>query len=70
MFSPYENLGNKINLGFCFASSMLLDDSKLIGNDFTRDQRRDFTIIKEILWESDVATDTEVNQYRRMGATK
>ena len=32
----------------------------LIGADFTREQRRDFTIRKEILWESDTATDREV----------
>ena len=33
----------------------------LIAADFTREQRRDFTIRKEILWESDCATDKEVN---------
>lgn len=32
----------------------------LIAADFTREQRRDFTIRKEILWESDTATDQEV----------
>jgi hypothetical protein len=36
-------------------------DSKLIEKDFTREQRRDFTIRKEILWESDTASDQEVN---------
>jgi hypothetical protein len=36
-------------------------DSKLIANDFTRDQRRDFTIRKEVLWESDSASDREVS---------
>ncbi|MBV7509483.1 hypothetical protein KW850_30450 [Bacillus sp. sid0103] len=35
--------------------------SKLIAEDFTREQRSDFTIRKEILWESDTATDKEVN---------
>ncbi|WP_289325024.1 hypothetical protein [Peribacillus sp. ACCC06369] len=35
--------------------------SKLIAKDFTREQRRDFTIRKEILWESNTATDKEVN---------
>jgi hypothetical protein len=30
--------------------------SELIAKDFTREQRRDFTIRKEILWESDTAT--------------
>lgn len=37
-------------------------NSKLIEADFTREQRRDFTIRKEILWESDVASDTEVRR--------
>ena len=37
-------------------------DSKLIAKDFTREQRRDFTIRKEILWESEAALDSEVNQ--------
>lgn len=36
--------------------------SKLIEKDFTREERRDFTIRKEILWESEIATDKEVNQ--------
>lgn len=37
-------------------------NSKLIEKDFSRDQRRDFTIRKEILWESEVASNKEVNQ--------
>jgi len=37
-------------------------NSKLIELDFTREQRRDFAIRKEILWESDDASDAEVNQ--------
>ena len=36
--------------------------SKIIEADFTPDQRRDFTIRKEVLWESDTAADTEVNR--------
>lgn len=36
-------------------------DSKLIERDFTREERRDFTIRKEILWESDQASDSEVS---------
>jgi hypothetical protein len=36
-------------------------DSKIIEKDFTREQRRDFTIRKEILWESNTASDREVN---------
>lgn len=37
-------------------------DSRLIEKDFTREQRRDFSIRKEILWESDTAPDNEVNR--------
>lgn len=36
--------------------------SALIEKDFTREQRRDFTIRKEILWESESASDTEVSR--------
>lgn len=36
-------------------------DTKLIEQDFSREQRRDFTIRKEILWESELATQQEVN---------
>ena len=36
--------------------------SELIAKDFTREQRRDFTIRKEILWESDSAANYEVTQ--------
>lgn len=36
-------------------------DDKLIAQDFTREQRRDFTIRREILWESESATDSEVS---------
>ncbi len=36
-------------------------DSKLIEADFTREQRRDFTVRKEILWESETASNQEVN---------
>ena len=35
-------------------------NGRLIEGDFTRDQRRDFTIRREILWESDLASDSEV----------
>ena len=34
--------------------------SKLIAEDFTREQRQDFTIRKEIIWESETATSAEV----------
>jgi hypothetical protein len=36
-------------------------DSRLIERDFSREQRRDFTIRKEVLWESDTASDSEVS---------
>lgn len=37
-------------------------DADLIARDFTREERRDFIIRREILWESDTASDKEVNQ--------
>lgn len=40
-------------------------DSNLISKDFSREARRDFVIRREILWESETATDAEV---RRMEA--
>jgi hypothetical protein len=36
-------------------------DQRLIARDFTEDERRDFTIRKEILWSSATASDQEVN---------
>ena len=36
--------------------------SELIAKDFSRDQRRDFTIRKEILWESDIASNSELSK--------
>ena len=36
--------------------------SKLVEQDFTEDQRRDFTIRKQILWESATATDADVSR--------
>jgi len=36
-------------------------DSRLIERDFSREQRRYFTIRKEIIWESEAATENEVN---------
>ena len=36
-------------------------DSRLIEGDFTREERRDFSIRKEILWESETALDSEVS---------
>jgi hypothetical protein len=34
----------------------------LIENDFTRDKKRDFTVRKEIIWESETASIEEVYQ--------
>jgi hypothetical protein len=36
-------------------------DSKVIEKDFTREQRRNYTIKKEILWDSETASDREVS---------
>lgn len=36
-------------------------NSHMIAHDFTWEQQRDFTIRKETLWESETATDHEVN---------
>lgn len=37
-------------------------DHALIAQDFTREQRRDFSIRRQTLWESDTATDAEVTR--------
>ena len=37
-------------------------NSKVIEKDFTRDERRSFTITKEILWESKTASKEQVNE--------
>ena len=37
-------------------------DHTLIARDFAREERRDFTVRKELIWESETATDAEVNQ--------
>jgi hypothetical protein len=50
-----QDLTNSINY---FGSA----SSKLIEQDFTREQRRDFTIRKEILWESETASREEINR--------
>lgn len=36
-------------------------DSKLIEKDFSPEEQRDFSIRKQILWESSTASDQEVN---------
>jgi hypothetical protein len=35
-------------------------NDELIAQDFSREERRDFTIRRQILWESESASDTEV----------
>jgi hypothetical protein len=37
-------------------------NSSLIAADFTDEQRKDFTIRRDILWQSETATDAEVNR--------
>lgn len=37
-------------------------DSSLIAADFSREERRDLTFRKEILWESETALDSEVRR--------
>lgn len=39
--------------------------SALIAQDFTREQRRSFTVTREILWESETATTGEINAKER-----
>jgi hypothetical protein len=39
--------------------------SALIVRDFSREQRRSFTVTREILWESEEATPAEVNEKER-----
>jgi hypothetical protein len=36
--------------------------SELIARDFTKDQRKSFTITRDILWESEIATRSQVTQ--------
>ncbi len=37
-------------------------DSELIAKDFSREQQRIFRIVKEILWQSETASDQEVGK--------
>ena len=55
---------NKIYIGKDLTDSINYFGSacnELIEKDFTRDQKRDFTIRKEILWESKNASNSEVS---------
>ena len=36
--------------------------SEFVAKDFTQEQRRSFTITRDILWESETASRTEINQ--------
>jgi hypothetical protein len=37
-------------------------DSRLVAADFTLEEHRDFTVRKEILWESETTSDSEVRK--------
>ncbi|MGN6395579.1 MAG: hypothetical protein ACTHMI_08435 [Mucilaginibacter sp.] len=50
-----KDLTNSINY---FGSA----DSKLIELDFLKEHRKSFAICRDILWESETASDKEVNQ--------
>ncbi|WP_340264907.1 GIY-YIG nuclease family protein [Sphingobium mellinum] len=39
--------------------------SAMIARDFTREERRSFTVTRDILWESETATQEEVNEMER-----
>lgn len=51
-------VGKDLTGTLCYFGS---PNSDLIARDFTPEQMRDFTIRKEILWESETASDSEVN---------
>jgi hypothetical protein len=58
-------LNGKIYIGMDLTGTMLYFgsvNSRLVEIDFTPEQKRDFTIRKEILWESDLATYQEVRR--------
>ena len=52
--SPIIAAGNSVYFGSA--------SSDLIAKDFSREQRRDFTIRREILWESATASASEVTR--------
>lgn len=55
----------KIYIGMDLTGTLLYFGSanrQLVAGDFTPDQRRDFSIRKEILWESEAAPDQEVRR--------
>lgn len=55
-------LNGKVYVGKDLTDTLSSADSQLIERDVTREERRDFTVRKEILWESDTASDAEVNR--------
>lgn len=55
----------KINVGIDLTGTLTYfgsPNAALVAGDFTPEQQRDFTIWKEILWESETATDAEVRR--------
>lgn len=40
-------------------------DSRLVAADFTAEQQRDFAVRKQVLWESETATDADVRRRER-----
>jgi hypothetical protein len=54
---------DKIYIGMDLTDALLYFGSanrQLVQADFTAEQRRDFTVRKEIIWESETASDGEV----------
>jgi hypothetical protein len=51
-------VGQDVTGTICYFGS---PNSKLVAADFTKEQSRDFTVRKQILWESEVATNLEVD---------
>jgi hypothetical protein len=55
----------KIYVGMDVTGTMLYfgsPEKQFIQQDFTVEEQRDFSVRKEILWESETATDSEVRQ--------
>jgi hypothetical protein len=52
-------VGSDLTDDICYFGSA---NAEIIAQDFTRKQRRDFTVRRQILWESAKASDSEVLQ--------
>jgi hypothetical protein len=55
----------KIYVGMDLTGTLLYfgsASSPLVEADFTAEERRDFTVRKEVLWESETASDAEVRR--------